>query len=90
MDSVRIPWNSNIPVGIRRIPLELMGESKDLVSLCLFLDLPAVFGLVLGLVLFLHTLVLVQALILHLVVATSLHFAWGHYLECTAAVARAK
>ena len=30
MDSVGIPWNSNIPVGIRQIPLELMGESKDL------------------------------------------------------------
>ena len=30
MDSVRIPWNSNIPVRIRWIPPELMGESKDL------------------------------------------------------------
>ena len=30
MDSVGIPWNSDIPVGIRWIPLELMGESKDL------------------------------------------------------------
>ena len=30
MDSVGIPWNSDIPVGIRRIPPELMGESKDL------------------------------------------------------------
>ena len=29
MDSVGIPWNSNILVGIRQIPLELMGESKD-------------------------------------------------------------
>ena len=30
MDSVRIPWNSDIPVGIQWIPPELMGESKDL------------------------------------------------------------
>ena len=30
MDSVGIPWNSDILVGIRRILPELMGESKDL------------------------------------------------------------
>ena len=30
MDSVGIPWNSDSPVGIWQIPLELMGESKDL------------------------------------------------------------
>ena len=30
MDSVGIPWNSAILVGIQRIPPELMGESKDL------------------------------------------------------------
>ena len=30
MDSVGIPWNSDIPVRIRRILPELMGESKDL------------------------------------------------------------
>ena len=40
-----------------------------LVSLCLCLDIQAILVLVLGLVLFLHTLVLVQALILHLVVS---------------------
>ena len=33
MDSVGIPWNCDIPVGIRRISLELMGESTDHVSL---------------------------------------------------------
>ena len=32
MDSVGIPWNSNIPLGIQQIPPELMGESKDLVE----------------------------------------------------------
>ena len=31
MDSVRIPWNSNILLGIWQILLELMGEIKDLV-----------------------------------------------------------
>ena len=31
MDSVGIPWNSNIPLGIQRILPELMGESKDLI-----------------------------------------------------------
>ena len=30
MDSVGIPWNSDILIGIQRIPPELMGESKDL------------------------------------------------------------
>ena len=34
MDSVGIPWNSDIPVGIQWIPLELMGESKDLPVSC--------------------------------------------------------
>ena len=33
MDSVRIPWNSDILVGIQQIPPELMGESKDLGNL---------------------------------------------------------
>ena len=33
MDSVGIPWNCDIPVGIWWISLELMGESTDLVSL---------------------------------------------------------
>ena len=30
MDSVGIPWNSDIPVGIQQILPELIGESKDL------------------------------------------------------------
>jgi len=29
-----IPWNSDIPLGIRWIPLELMGEGKDLGCCC--------------------------------------------------------
>ena len=36
MDSVGIPWNSDILVGIQWIPPELMGESKDLTFLGTF------------------------------------------------------
>jgi len=33
-----IPWNSDIPLGIHQIPLELMGEGKDLHLLSLYLE----------------------------------------------------
>ena len=32
MLSIKIPWNSDFPVGIRWNPQELMEESKDLIN----------------------------------------------------------